>query len=557
MTNSTLLAARRALPDLTLASPLARLALAAAISGLAMGLLALSEWPWIVLGFFGLVPWLYAVDRSESFGSALLAGILMSVTYMFGVGYWVPSTIQGFSGAPWIVSLLVMIVISPILQPQFIALSVVRHLAKRGKPIRFLPIAPLAGACAYVGAEWLLPDMLGDTLGHWLVGSEWIRQGADVAGALGLTFVLLLANECMLAIVKSVRGEGANGHRQALLAPLICLALLVLAPLGYGAARLHEYTKRQVDPEPVKFAIVQAGFNNFGYIAEEYGTYLGIRTILDTHIALSRDALQAQQTDVLVWAENVYPLTFGAPDSEQHAVFDRRIGELVQRTGIPLVFGARDFVDGQWFNAAFLLQPLPDAEIGMAVYHKVHLFPLAEYAPRFLDWPFARRLLPWMGTFSAGPGPQVASLTLPDGRSLQVAPLICYDALQSSHVIAAVRGGAEVIVTLSNDSWFEHGIAPHHLLNISRFRSIETRRPQVRAAVTGISAVITPTGEIVDRIESREFGSFVAAATPAHGTTLMLRLGDWFGPTAIMACLLLLSVALARRVRPRGNDHQV
>lgn len=402
----------------------------------------------------------------------------------------------------------------------------------------------------------MLPDTLGDTLGHWLVGSEWLRQGADVAGALGLTFVLLLANECVLAILKAVRDKGANQHGRIVLAPVICLVLLVLVPLGYGAARHHQYTASKPDAEPVTFAVVQAGFNDFNYIAEEYGTYLGVRTILDTHIALSRDALQARQTDVLVWAENVYPLTFGAPDTEQQAVFDRRITELVQRTGIPLIFGSRDFVDGEWFNAAFLLQPLPEAELGLAVYHKAHLFPLAEYAPRFLDWSLARRLLPWMGTFTAGPGPQVASLTLPDGRSLQIAPLICYDALQSSHVLAAVRGGAEVIVTLSNDSWFEHGIAPRHLLNISRFRSIETRRPQVRAAVTGISAVITPTGEIVDRLESREFGSFVAAAVPMNGTTLMLRLGDWFGPSAIAACLALLALALATRTLPRRTGRQ-
>lgn len=554
MATTTPLAARRAGHDFFMASPVARLAVAAGLSGLAMGLLAISEWPWIVLGFVGLVPWLAALDRVKSLRSALLAGVLMSQAYMLGVGYWVPSTIQGFSGASWVTSLLVMIVISPILQPQFIALSVVRHLARQGRPMRFLPVAPLAGACAYVGAEWLLPDILGDTLGHWLIGSEWLRQGADVAGALGLTFILLLANECVLAILRRVRGD-AHGYPGTALAPAVCLALLVLLPLGYGAARYHQHTNAEPAVRPVTFALVQAGFNDFNYIAEEYGTYLGIRTILDTHVAFSREALQQREADVLVWAENVYPLTFGAPDSEQQAVFDRRIRELVSRTGIPLVFGARDFADGHWFNAAFLLQPLPGGEVAEAVYHKVHLFPLAEYAPGFLDWSLARRLLPWMGTFTPGPGPEVATLELKDGRSLTVTPLVCYDALQAAHVIAGVRGGAEVIVTLSNDAWFEHGIAPQHLLNISRFRSIETRRPQVRAAVTGISAVITPTGDLVDRLESRDFGSLVAAVVPGGGDTVMLRLGDWFGPTTIIGALLLLALALARRPRagPAGS----
>jgi apolipoprotein N-acyltransferase len=111
-----------------------------------------------------------------------------------------------------------------------------------------------------------------------------------------------------------------------------------------------------------------------------------------------------------------------------------------------------------------------------------------------------RRWLPWLGTWKAGTGPRVLPLRLRDGRTLRIAPLICYDAVDPRLVIAAGRRGADLIVTLSNDAWFAAGGGPRLHLVVSAFRSIETRRAQVRATNTGISAVIAPTGELLGTI---------------------------------------------------------
>src|SRR5439155_19228486 len=99
-----------------------------------------------------------------------------------------------------------------------------------------------------------------------------------------------------------------------------------------------------------------------------------------------------------------------------------------------------------------------------------------------------RRWLPGPGTGKSGAGPPVIPLSLRDGRPLRIAPLICYDAAAPSFALAAVRDGADLIVTLSNDSWFTYGDVPRLILIVSAFRSIETRRPQVRATNPGIPA---------------------------------------------------------------------
>ena len=143
----------------------------------------------------------------------------------------------------------------------------------------------------------------------------------------------------------------------------------------------------------------------------------------------------------------------------------------------------------------------------------------------------------------------MVAFTLRDGRTLRIAPLICYDAVDPSLTLAAVRQGAEVILTLSNDSWFADGSGPRLHLVVSAFRSLETRRPQVRVTNTGISAIVTPTGEMVATAGVHERATLVAAVTPEReARTLLLAWGDWFGPTVLVIGVLLLGAsALASR----------
>ncbi|HUI27362.1 MAG TPA: nitrilase-related carbon-nitrogen hydrolase, partial [Candidatus Kryptonia bacterium] len=162
------------------------------------------------------------------------------------------------------------------------------------------------------------------------------------------------------------------------------------------------------------------------------------------------------------------------------------------------------------------------------------LFPLIERAPALLDSPTVRRWLPWLGTWKPGTGSQVMPLTIRSGRTLRIAPMICYDAIDPGLALAAVRQGAEILVTLSNDSWFDYGGVPRLILVLSAFRSIETRRPQIRATNTGISAVISATGELAQTIEIDRRAVLASTVSPeSHATTLMLAWGDWFGPTAL------------------------
>jgi len=525
---------------------------------MAYALYARATWPWIVLGWIGLVPWLLVLDGAPSLAAALGLGAAMAVAFELAVFGWFADSMATYAGAPPAAMLALLALAAPLLQPQLVTFAAVRYLARRR---RGPAGAALAGACAYVGTEWACGKLFADTLGYCLHGSVWMRQAADVAGAPGLTLVLVLANECVRGALRGARAGGTPAARvRGVLAPVAVAAALVAALLGYGALRCRQLARAPATAAPVTAAIVQANLGHYDRLAAEVGTYQAVRTILDEHFTLTRGVADTPGLDVVIWPETVYPTTFAAPKSAEGAAFDREIAAFVMASGRPLIFGSYDVEAGREFNAAFFLTPSTAARLlamppgpasragqtGLGIYRKRWLFPLTERVPAWLDSAALRRWLPWLGTWQPGPGAAVVPLLLRDGRLVRVAPLICYDALAPAHALAEVRAGADLIVTLSNDSWLIGGPGARlHLLGAA-FLSIETRRPQFRATPTGISAVIDPTGAITAQAGPRDRRVVVGTVVPDVGTrTLRMAWGEWLGPAATLLAIVL--VALRRR----------
>jgi apolipoprotein N-acyltransferase len=489
--------------------------------------------PWWALLWVGVAPWLAVLDRTATWRGALASGLAMAAAFSAAVFPWFPVAVADYASAPvWVVAPIALAG-TPLFQPQLVAVALARHAARR----RRLGDAgtALVTASAWVGAEWLVPKLLGDSLGIGLYGSAWLRQAADLGGVPGLTFAIVLGND----------GVRAAATRRSL-RPLAATAAIVGTLAAYGALRVAALAAAPAAPA-ITFGVVQAGVAHYDRLRAEIGTYEAVRRILDAQFEVSRAVLARAPVDVLVWPETVYPTTFGVPKSEDGAAFDRTIAGLVAATGRPLVFGSYDVDGGAEYNAAFFLAPDGAGGVAYETYRKAALFPLTERVPAWLDGPAVRARFPWLGSWRPGTSPAVVTLRLPDGRRLRVAPLICYDAVDPRRAAAAVRDGAEVIVTLSNDSWLGAAAARVNF-GASAFRSIETRRPQVRATPTGVSAVITPTGEILASADVGERAGISAAVSPVGGAVpVAARVGDWVGPTGMLVAAGLLG--LGRRSR--------
>lgn len=537
-------------------APLAGLVLSAVL----LGLYSHGGYSYLI-GFVALVPWMLVLDKIPTVAGAARSGLLMSIFFVAAVFGWFGIAIGTYTGIGSLSGLLLVLIAAPLLQCQIFIFALVRQLASR----RHGPfVRALAGASAWVATEWLLPKLLGDTIGQGLHPSQMLRQIADLGGAAGLTFLLILINECV-AFAITHRHE----RMRVLLRPLMLAAGMLVVMTGYGAFRISALASEQeAAGKPLRVGMVQSNIVDYERLRREMGAYEVVRHVLDTHYAMSREAVERDHVDALLWSETVYPTTFGHPKSEGGAELDREIRDFVTGVKVPLVFGTYDSDAIGEYNAAAFVEPVAGT---LGFYRKTDLFLYTEYLPSWFDNAGLRRWLPGAGNWKHGDGARVFPLRLADGREIPVMPMICLDDVDTRLGIDGARLGAQVILGMSNDSWFtEFPVGAKLHQTVAAFRSIETRLPQIRVTANGISSVIDASGTIVAQTAMGERKLLIGEVSVIEPQpTLMVLWGDWIG-RAGFAFLLLLVVfaifggsprreltrrAMASAVTPEDNFH--
>jgi apolipoprotein N-acyltransferase len=258
---------------------------------------------------------------------------------------------------------------------------------------------------------------------------------------------------------------------------------------------------------------------------------------LQRHVALTADAAE-RKPDLVVWPEAA--TTFFFQDGE---ALSRAIREASDRAGAPIFFGSSAYEPGgggparalRYYNSAFLVRPDGRRD---GRYDKIHLVPFGEYVP-------FRRLLPFLSRVATGiasgdftPGDQPVIFRI-DGR--RFGALICYEGIFPGLSRDLVNRGADLLVNITNDAWFGRSGAPGQHLQMAVFRAVEERAGLARAANTGISALIQPTGEITARTGLFTMTQITGPVAPKLFRTFYARHGDVFA----WACAALAAAGLA------------
>jgi apolipoprotein N-acyltransferase len=389
----------------------------------------------------------------------------------------------------------------------------------------------LALAVALTTSEWLR--------GHVLTGFPWnsfgyalstplaLAQSASLVGLWGLTFVAVA-----IFASPAVLFDDRRMARRPWLVPLC--GLLVLAVMGlYGTLRLGSAPVRFVDR--VTLRIMQPNLSQdakFNYTAKA--------EVMQKYLALSDRSSGPQSSgvrdvSVLVWPESAFPF-FLAREADAMA----QIAGLLP-DGTVLITGAARPPDAppgmpitRAYNSIYVINH--DGSI-LSIYDKLHLVPFGEYLPfqSALESIGLQQLTKVHGGFI--PGTRRRPLALPNAPA--VLPLICYEAIFPGDVTSHDERPAW-IVNLTNDGWFGISTGPYQHLQQARMRAIEEGLPIVRAANTGVSAVIDPLGRIVASLGLGQEGVVDAGLPVAGAATPYSRFGDT--PAAIIVALALLIV---------------
>jgi apolipoprotein N-acyltransferase len=530
------------------------------VSG-ALIVFAFTPWDFAPLIWVAIVPWLFAIRRAPTKRAAFVQGVWLSVFMSLGGFYWVSYVLREFADLPWSLSVLGLVLYSLGGQPQFLVAAPLLKLAEAKLEPRAARSAwrwavyALGLALVYAGVDWLIPKLFVDTFGHAFYRQPWLRQAADLGGAWSLTFLVFLANHAIFTLARRLRDRAEPSLWPAIegAAPEAALVLaLAVSATTYGAFRLETIrAKIESAPRHLQAGVIQGNIGDFDKLAAEHGIRGAAEKVLGTFFELSDKALMMHpRPDVLVWPETSYPSTFRTPTSATELARDQQVETYVRSRGVPLLFGGYDRAGGKDFNALYFLSPKPEPGVAgegdLAVYHKSILLLFGEYIPLSDKIQFLRDAFPQVGNFGRGPGPQVLTIPPAGDRTFPVlaSPIICYEALFPDFSLEAARKGSQLILNITNDSWFGPWGEPQLHLSLVVFRSIETRLPQLRSTNTGISALILPDGEITQPT-AMDVPGVLNARVPLLEPqwTLMKAWGDWFGRFALLAGPCLLAAA--------------
>jgi apolipoprotein N-acyltransferase len=506
---------------------------AGALSSLAMA--PFNAWP-VLFVTFPVAVWLIdgsAAGRLRGVPAAALAG------WWFGLGYFVPGLywigyafLVDASTFAWLMPFAVLGL------PAYLALFTAFGFALARLIWTRDASRVLALAASLTIGEWLR--------GHVLTGFPWnafgyalteplaLAQTASLIGLWGLTFlsVAIFASPAVLI-------DGRSRGRKPWIAPVVAVLLLVAMGI-FGAVRLSLNPTATV--ANVKLRIMQPNLQQdvrFNYSAKA--------EVMQKYLTLSDRASGPQSTGVrdasiLIWPESAFPF-FLTREADAMA----QIADLLPK-GTVLITGsvrAPDLPPGvritRAYNSIYVIDH--DGSV-LSVYDKLHLVPFGEYLPfqDLMEKLGFEQLTKVQGGFI--PGTRRRTLAIPNApRAL---PLICYEAVFPGDV-APGDDRPGWIVNLTNDGWFGISTGPYQHLQQARLRAIEEGLPVVRAANTGISAVVDPLGRMVARLGLGVEGVLDSSLPSAIPPTIYARSGDI--PAAIIVAAALILTIRRRAVK--------
>ena len=464
------------------------------------------------LAWIGLIPYLSFLLNRPSWKLAWVTHTAMVVVYLGGILYWIPRVLVAYGKLNWMVALgafgLMLLLLSLYLLP----FSLLTLWTARKSVSMALWCAP---------GFWLLTELCRNyfllngfpwgLLGYSQYPYSWIIQIADLSGVY-LVSTLVVAGNC--AVVGALRFKSFK--------PLVLFAVPFLIANLYGAYRLHGW--QPVAGSALNVALVQPNIGLF----EDKEHYA--RKYFETLPEYYQQAVDAgakwvifpEAPNPFFYQEDFYFKTFWQRQTITHQAY--------------LLFNTTLLQEGpslRYFNSAVLLSPQGE---DVYRYHKTHLVPFGEYVP-FEHWlgDVFQPLVQEVGGFSPGAELQVGNIL-----GTHFATLICYEGIFPELSRKLVRQGAEVFVNITNDSWYGRTAAPRQHLQMALFRAIESRKPFLRGANSGYSAVIDHLGRVSEEMGLFEEGILMTEIAGNSYRSIYSYTGEWINISIVGATVLFV-----------------
>lgn len=489
-------------------------------------ILAFPDFEFWFLAWFGLVPFLWAIDREKAspVGSFIL-GWMWGIVFFTGTCWWLTFAPITYASFPWALAYFLLLCLTA-----FVGIFsglfglIVSVLLCRLGPITML----------YVPLVWVFTEFLR----YWITGNNWNSAGysqafsgmflplASFGGVALVGFFVVFSNAALFAGLWVLADQKASRLRYAAL-----IAVFVVPGLLYALAEAIPVDGPTM-PGPSEVPAVIAIQPNVPMSGLTYEKWQDLRR---KHVELAESALSRLATDhrpptTVVFPES--PMNFMYEDDEEFRNF---VHAFAAKHDVQVLFNSAepDTGENKFFNSAVLVGPNGRE---LAQYDKIYLVPFGESVPA----PLQSIVPALVGSFSYGK--EYDLLPLGEARA---GVMICFESHFGELSREYVRRGADVIIEMTNDGYL--GPTPvlrQHLAN-AVFRAVETNRPVLRVTNVGITAYINERGEVLEASDPYTETSRVWPVPRSDGSqTFYVRYGDWFAWLCSIVTSGLLALAL-------------
>lgn len=479
-----------------------------AAAGGVLLVLAFPDFELWYLAWVALVPLLAAVDREKaSSRRAFTAGWTFGLVFFFGTCWWLTFAPITYAGFPPLLAYFLLLIVCMIVGvfPGIFAAIMARLLRQFG------PTAMLAAPFVWVFTEFLR---------YWLTGNNWNAIGYSQAfterslAAASLGGVALVSFFCvafqsfiLLGLIDKDRRPIASAVTASTILIWIFVSFLALNSGGMGI-----FGDRRT-PATAQIIAIQPNVPMSGLTYEKW------QDLRERHARMAEAELAKLTTD------NRELTTVIFPESPMNFMYetDRETREFIdgfaRRNNVSVLFNSAEpnHEDGKFFNSAVLVGPTGGE---VAQYNKIYLVPFGEFVPE----PLASVVPAFVGSFSQGQDYDL----LPIGTG-KAGVMICFESHFGQLGREYVRGGADVLIEMTNDGYLgPTPILRQHLAN-AVFRAVEANRPLLRVTNVGITAYIDERGEVRDPAPVYQEDARVWTFATSDGSqTFYVKYGDWF-----------------------------
>ncbi|MBI4437122.1 MAG: apolipoprotein N-acyltransferase [Candidatus Omnitrophica bacterium] len=460
------------------------------------------------LAWFAFVPFFFATESKSVLETFWLSAVT-GFTFFFGLLYWV-------GRVTWAGAIVLVLYCS-------------LYFALFGLGTKFLR----RHSILWIPPLWVFLEFLRSTLftgfGWGLLGySQWrmlpLIQVADLTGAYGVSFLVMLANGCLYELLR----EGRK-RRKDIFFSIVLFLLLFSGSFFYGRKQITS----SVSPSTLRASVIQ------GNIPQDLKWDRSVQDLVMKKYERLTEWVALNHPDVIFWPETAVPGFL--PDEKD---LWERLLSLSQKSETYLLVGAPWVEKGRTYNSALFLRK---GEV-LQRYDKLHLVPFGEFIPFEENFPILRE---WIVTGDFHPGKEETVFRHPKGT---FSTLICFEDIFPP-LVRRLAKESDFLVNVTNDAWFGKSGAPFQHAQASCFRAIENRRTVLRVTNTGYTSLIGPTGEILRHLERGGETLFVTASQTwdvplSQKETFYSRHGDLFAWFCTIATVLGLGLALLMRLLP-------